>query len=133
MRYLADAVSTATPARLIVMLYDRLGLDVRRAIVAQQRGDRLEASSQIAHAQQIIAELMSSLRPDVWSGAPDLFSLYGFLLGELIAVNAEPDVQRLSSVSEIVADLRESWHQAGLVAQQAAAEDAPTSPMAWVG
>ena len=36
-RYLADAVATATPAKRIVLLYDRLWLDIQRAQAARRR------------------------------------------------------------------------------------------------
>lgn len=137
LRYLTDAVSTATPARLVVMLYDRLGLDLRRATEAHAVDDRYTASGHLLHAQQIIAELMSSLRLELWPDGKNLASLYSFILGELIAVNGKPDLARLAKVSEIVSGLRESWSQAGAALQTGTAPVATigtdSPPMAWVG
>ena len=70
-RYLADAVATATPARRIVLLYDRLWLDIQRAQAAQDCGDP-SARDHLQHAQQILAELLGSLDVSAWSGAADL-------------------------------------------------------------
>lgn len=112
LRYLADAVNTASPAQRLVMLYDRLLLDIRRAGHAQQRGDAFEGAAQLRHGQQIVAELRSSLRMDAWPGADNLASLYGFLLTELVELAATQDQQRLDAVTEIVVGLRESWRQA---------------------
>lgn len=112
LRYLADAVNTASPAQRLVMLYDRLLLDIRRAGQAQQRGDTFEGAAQLRHGQQIVAELRSSLRTDLWAGADNLASLYGFLLTELVELAATADQQRLDAVGEIVVGLRESWRQA---------------------
>lgn len=132
LRYLADAVSTATPAQRIVMLYDRMGLDIERAASA---GEPHLASPHIRHAQQIVAELMSSLDASTWSGADNLAALYGFVLTELIATNADPDPVRLRAVGAIVSDLRQSWFDA---AQILANEAAPSTRVAatagaWVG
>lgn len=110
-RYLADAVATATPARRIVLLYDRLWLDIQRAQAAQDCGD-LSARDHLQHAQQILAELLGSLDVSAWSGAADLAGLYSYLLRELIAEVVEPRPGRLAAVTRIVSTLRESWQQA---------------------
>lgn len=110
-RYLADAVATATPARRIVLLYDRLWLDIQRAQAAQDCGDA-SARDHLQHAQQIVAELLGSLDVAAWSGAADLASLYSYLLRELISEVLEPRPGRLAAATKIVADLRTSWQQA---------------------
>ncbi|MFC6410936.1 flagellar export chaperone FliS [Planobispora longispora] len=68
-RYIADTVNTASPGQLLVMLYDRLVLDLTRAEEALGRGDREAAAQQLMHAQDIIIELRSSLKTDGWDGA----------------------------------------------------------------
>lgn len=110
-RYLADAVATATPAKRIVLLYDRLWLDIQRGQAARDCGDE-SARDHLLHAQQIIAELLGSLDTSAWSGAADLASLYAYLLRELIDEVVAPRSGRLAAVTRIVADLRSSWLQA---------------------
>ena len=140
LRYLADAVNTASPAQRLVMLYDRLLLDLRRGGQAQQGGDLFEGAAQLRHGQQIVAELRSSLRTEQWSGAGNLASLYGFLLTELIELAATVDQQRLDSVSEIVVGLRDSWRQAaeqlagaGVAERSSEAATRSDRQSAWVG
>ncbi len=53
-RYLDDAVATASPAKLLTMLYDRLVLDLERAETAQRAGDRAGAGPHLLHAQDIV-------------------------------------------------------------------------------
>ena len=110
-RYLADAVATASPARRIVLLYDRLWLDLQRAQAARD-AEEPTARDHLQHAQQIVAELLGSLDLTAWSGAADLAGLYGFLLRELIAESGEPRPGRLALVSKLVTDLRATWQQA---------------------
>jgi len=110
-RYLADAVATATPARLIVLLYDRLWLDIQRAQAAQDCGD-VTARDHLQHGQQIVAELLGSLDATAWAGAGNLASLYSYLLRELIGEVVEPQPGRLAAITKIVSDLRASWQQA---------------------
>ncbi len=141
LRYLADSVNTASPARLLVMLYDRLVLDLSRAATAQLEDDIFGASEQIRHAQLIIAELRSTLRMDVWDGAQNLSSLYGFMATELVAVCTEPDAQRTLAVCDIAAGLRDAWRAAGLAVLTNTDTNADASPTtetgtrspAWVG
>jgi flagellar protein FliS len=110
-RYLADAVATATPARRIVLLYDRLWLDIQRAQAAQDCGDAT-ARDHLQHGQQIVAELLGSLDGSAWTGAANLASLYSYLLRELIGEVVEPQPGRLAAVTKIVSDLRATWQQA---------------------
>ena len=56
-RYLAESVATASPARLVCMLYDRLVVDIvnGRDALLQQR--YVEANKHLRHAQDIVLEL----------------------------------------------------------------------------
>jgi flagellar biosynthetic protein FliS len=90
-RYLGDAVATSSPQQVLVMLYDRLALDLERAQKAVAASDRTEASEQLQHAQAIVLELLSSLQVDAWEGGPRLAALYNWLIGELVQANVKLD------------------------------------------
>lgn len=117
-RYLGDSVNTASPARLLVMLYDRLALDLERAEEAIEAKERMEANEQLIHAQAIVMELQSSLDVEAWDGAPGLSSLYTWLHGELVRANVEQSVAKVASCREIVEPLRTAWHEAAVSAGQ---------------
>ena len=68
-RYVQDAVSTASPATLLIMLYDRLVLDLLRAEAALAEGKRDAANEQLTHAQDIVSELAATLDVNAWDGA----------------------------------------------------------------
>src|SRR4051812_26264998 len=93
-RYLTDSVTTASPAQLLVMLYDRLVLDVVRAEAALRAGDRDAAAHQLMHAQDIVIELRTTLDTSTWTGASGLAQLYAFLLAELISANVQADADK---------------------------------------
>ena len=111
-RYMGDTVATASPQQLLVMLYDRLALDLERAQTALARGDHDEASRQLLHAQDIVTELHSSLRVDVWEGGPRLSALYAWLSTELVNANVKRDRNRVRSCLQVVEPLRDAWRQA---------------------
>jgi flagellar secretion chaperone FliS len=111
-RYLGDTVATASPQQLLVMLYDRLALDLERGQTALIAGDRETASEQLQHAQEIVMELQSSLQVDAWEGGPRLASLYTWLLTELITANVKGDLRRVGDCRKIVEPLRDAWREA---------------------
>lgn len=113
-RYLADTVSTASPARLLVMLYDRLLLDLSQGEAALRSGEREMASDRLIHAQDIVLELRASLDVTGWAGAPGLAQLYSYLLTELIRANVRQDADRVAGCRELVQPLAEAWRAAAL-------------------
>lgn len=110
-RYQRDAILSATPERLVTMLYDRLLLDVERAESAQEAGSWLEASTHLVHAQAIVAELHASLT-DAWDGSADLRALYAHLTTTLIEANIDRDIDRSRRCRDLIAPLRDAWHEA---------------------
>jgi flagellar protein FliS len=108
------SVATASPARLLVMLCDRLVLDVRRALDAQLEGRPAEANQQLLHAQEIVLELRSSLRVDAFEGAAELGRIYDFLLAELIRANMRKDGEGTRRCLDLAEQLCETWREAAL-------------------
>lgn len=113
-RYLADSITTASPARLLVMLYDRLVLDIAHGEEAIRAGDRATASDRLIHAQGIIGELLATLDLTAWDGADGLAALYRFLLQELVQANVTQDAGKADSCRELVEPLRDAWREAAM-------------------
>jgi flagellar secretion chaperone FliS len=113
-RYLGDAVSTASPQQVLVMLYDRLALDLERAQTALAAGRRGDAREQVRHAQEIVFELLGSLRVDAWEGGPRLAALYNWLIAELNQAMVKQDSGRIASCLKVVEPLRDAWRQAAM-------------------
>lgn len=119
-RYLGDSVATASPQQVLVMLYDRLALDLERAQESVAAHARAEASEQLQHAQAIVFELLSSLQVDAWEGGPRLAALYNWLIGELVQANVKLDGNRISACRQVVEPLRDAWRQAAATLTNAA-------------
>ena len=111
-RYMGDSIATASPQQLLVMLYDRLALDLERGEEGLAQGDREAAHEPLLHAQEIILELRASLNVDVWEGGPRLAALYAWLLGELMQANLKGDVRRVRDCRKVVEPLRDAWREA---------------------
>jgi flagellar protein FliS len=118
--YMDASVATADPSRLLVMLCDRLVLDVRRALVAQVAGDHEAAHHQLVHAQAIVAELRNSLNADGFRGGAELAALYDYLFRQLIAANIHRDSTVTEECEQIVTQVADMWRQAALSLAQTA-------------
>ena len=112
-RYVQDAVSTVTPAKLVTMLYDALARDLavaEQALVAPR--DIAAAHERLIHAQEIVLELQSGLDVTKWDAAAGLMSLYHWMHRELVDANVRKDVAKVIAMRETVEPLRDAWHQA---------------------
>jgi flagellar protein FliS len=132
-QYARDAILSASPARLLTMLYDRLLLDLRRAEAAQEAADWQAANSQLLHAQDIIAELSSTLRPEVWDGAEGLRGLYEYVRMALVSANIHRDVARTREAITLLTPLQEAWHAAAGALHDASAPTASPGATAFPG
>jgi flagellar secretion chaperone FliS len=118
--YVDNSVSTAGPERLLVMLCDRLVLDVQRGLEAQRERNHMEAHNQLVHAQEVVIHLRSTLRVEAWEGGPGLASLYDWLHNELIRSNISKDPAVTEGCLSIVTNLADTWRTAALQAAKAA-------------
>jgi flagellar protein FliS len=118
-RYLAASTATVSPAKLLMMLYDRLVLDLARGEQALLDGNRAEANTHLLHAQDIVTELHVTLDLDAWDGAAGLASLYAFVETELVNANVRGDAAKVTSVRGLIEPLRDTWREAAVAAAAA--------------
>lgn len=111
-QYNRDVILTATPTHLLTMLYDRLLLDLNRAETAQENEDWDTSSENLLHAQDIVAELTSSLDRDAWDGADGLLGVYNFASRALIYANTHRDIASTRLCITLLEPLRQTWHEA---------------------
>ena len=113
-QYNRDVILTASPARLLTMLYDRLLLDLGRAEAAQLASNWAVSTENLLHAQDIVAELSSSLDVDAWDGADGLLAVYNYVSNALISANVDRDVERTRESVALLEPLRTAWHEAAM-------------------
>ncbi len=111
-RYVNDSVGTASPSRLLCMLYDRLVLDLVNAEESLASGRPDVANTKLQHAQEIVIELRASLDVEAWEGGPGLARLYSFFLTELISANVHRDAAKVATVRGLIEPLRDTWYEA---------------------
>ncbi len=102
---------TADPAKLILLLYQKLNSELDRAKQLLQEGDMLGKGEAIIRSQDIIMELNNSLNLDAGEIALNLQSLYLFLFRELNTINLRKDLHGLEKVIQIVRNLKSAWEE----------------------
>ena len=117
-RYVADAVEVMSPERLLVMLYDRLWLDLHRAVKAIDDADLEATNRELKHAQEIVERLQGALDLEAWPAGRNLGDVYTYVHTQLVAANVRKDRRRVEACITIVEPLRDAWHQAARVAHE---------------
>ncbi len=110
--YQSQAVGTATGPQLLIMLYDRLAVDLSRAEIAIESANFEGTNEALQHAQRIVRMLRTSLDPDGFVGGHDLFALYVFLEEHLVRANMEKDIAKVRECANLVQPLHEAWRRA---------------------
>jgi flagellar biosynthetic protein FliS len=110
-RYKQDYISTASPADLIIMLYDGCIKKIKLAQIYLESGSIEETNRALIGAQDIVRELMSSLDMS-FEISKDLFKLYDFMLNELVQMNITKDFGSAPAVLDMLTTLKNAWCEA---------------------
>jgi flagellar secretion chaperone FliS len=108
--YQQNAVNTASPGELTLMLYNGCLKFIRLAKSAILEKNIEVKNTNLLKAQKIIQELMVTLNLDQ-PISKDLLSLYDYINRRLIEANIKNDVSILDEVEEFITDFRDTWRQ----------------------
>lgn len=110
-KYMTQQVMSASPAKLVFMLYERAIGSLREAIAAIESGDvegRWRANNR---AVEIISHMWSTLDMDNGGEiAENLDRLFSFMLMRLTDVDLRNDPTPAQKVIELLEPLRDSWY-----------------------
>ena len=111
--YQETSVLSASPERLVPLLYQHLVANLKRGANCVRNNDVEGKFENLTRASDIVAELLSAL--DFEAGgelAGRLASLYGFWTNEISKAGREMSADRLDRVAQMVGSLHESWQEA---------------------
>ena len=107
-RYKQNYVSTASPADLIIMLYEGCIKQIKLANIYMESGSMEQTGEALKNAQDIITELMQALDMS-FEISKDLMRLYDFILYELMQMNIKKDLENSEDILTILVTLKDAW------------------------
>jgi flagellar protein FliS len=108
--YRQQAVLTAPPGRLVVMLYDGCLRFLFQSAHALREGDPSTSLARMRRAEAIIDELTVTLDHERGGViASRLQGIYSFSRRQLLEAWRAGDADRIDHVSSLLAELRDAW------------------------
>jgi flagellar protein FliS len=123
-RYTQAQNETASPDRLMVLLFDAALRNMHSGAALLEEGRYGEAEPSITRAGEIVAELLATLDPT--KGAPDLCDtlgeLYRFISTRLVEANLRRDAVKAQEAARVFAPIADGFREAvsRLAAERAA-------------
>ena len=112
-RYREAEVLSASPAQLVVIVYEHLLVNLRRARLLAAEQDGMARSDALERARAALTELLVTLDYDKGGElAGRLGSIYTFVLSELVVLGVKPDAQRMDAIIALIGELHEAFSQA---------------------
>ena len=112
-QYQQTQVSTSSPEKILLMLYDGA---INFSRIAQEKaanGDKSERGKYVSRAQAIVAELMNTLDHETGGVIADrLEQLYLYIINEYVQANVNNSVSSLGNTIKILSMLRDTWAEA---------------------
>ncbi len=111
-RYREAEVLSASPAQLVVIVYEHLLTNLRRARLQVADVDGEARSDSLARARAALTELLVTLDHEKGGDlAARLGAIYTFMLGELAVLGVKPSAERLDAIIVLASELYEAFGQ----------------------
>lgn len=118
-QYQNTQVGTASPEKILIMLYDGAINFTRIALEKMNKGDVAGKGRFVGKAQAIVSELMNTLNHEVGGEvARNLEQLYIFIIDEYLKANINNSPQSLENALRILGMLRDTWVEAIEIAKR---------------
>lgn len=112
-QYQNTQVSTSSPEKLLLMLYDGAINFTRIALDKMEKKDIAGKGLYIGKAQAIVSELMNTLNHEVGGDiSRQLERLYLYIIDEYLAANINNSPRSLQNALKILTVLRDTWVEA---------------------
>jgi flagellar protein FliS len=110
--YRKSSIAGASPIGLILVLFDTLAGDLRRASIAISQNDIETRCKELNHATLVISRLESWI--DLKSGgesAQNLFNFYAYVRAKMMEAAATKSATVLNAQIEMILQVRSAWQQ----------------------
>lgn len=110
MQYQRNAVQTASPAKLTLMLYDGAVKFSNIAIEGIDEGNIEKAHNNIIKVQNIIVEFRSTLDMK-YPVAKDFDVVYDYIYRRLVEANMKKDKEIMEEALKYIKEMRDTWKE----------------------
>ncbi len=112
--YQKNKYETASPHRLVLMMYEAALTQLDRAERAVEQRNIVERNQTLQKAQDILYELISSLNMQQGGEiAKNLRQLYLYMIERLAQANIHNDAAAIREVRELLQPIKSAWEQIG--------------------
>ncbi|URN96097.1 MAG: flagellar export chaperone FliS [Candidatus Pristimantibacillus lignocellulolyticus] len=112
--YQKNKYETASPHRLITMLYDGAIRFMNQSIANVQAQDIEATNLSLSRAQEIVNELIACLNFEEGNDiAVNLNNLYRYVIDLLIKANIQKSIEPINEAISIIKEIREAWMAIG--------------------
>lgn len=115
-QYQQASVQTASPERLLIMLFEGAIKFLNMAKAGLQNSDIVMANQNLIKTQNIVNELMVTLNMD-YPVSKNLYQLYDYMNYRLIQANIKKDVAMVDEVLNHMTELKDTFSQAAIKAK----------------
>lgn len=112
-KYKTNRVESASPKRLLVMLFETAVVRQESAIAALETDDMTKARMDLNRARAIFLELAAGLDPEVDPAlCARLGGLYSWLVQQLVKAERERDIDAIEGTLKVTYELLAGWRAA---------------------
>ncbi len=111
-----NAINTATPEELTMMLYNGAVKFGNQALIALEKKDYLSANTAIQRTRDIIREFQFTLNMK-YEISQQLYDVYEYIIERLSEANIKKDIDIMNEVLEHLRTLRDTWKEAMKIAR----------------
>lgn len=110
--YRETDILTAPAGRLVVITFDGLLASMARARVGIAMSNHEVTLAAVDKSRGLLCQLLVSLNRERGGEiAARLFSIYVFVLGELLEISMQPNLERLDRNVSLIRELRDAFNQ----------------------
>ena len=111
--YRESAILTASPEKLVVMLYDGARRFLYQAAVAMRNSDVETSHVKLRRAEAIIVHLRNTLDMEQGEVPAQLQAIYLFCNRHLNEARVQREPEKIEQVSQLLGELRDAWNAIG--------------------
>lgn len=112
-KYTQNQLSTSSPGRITVMVYEKCILNIRTAQLKIKENDYKTVNDRLINTEQLLNELLLQLDYNVFPElASDLSQLYSWAINEVRLMNIKKKEEMGEAIIEVIQNLLDGYREA---------------------